>query len=43
MGATATDYTYALYIGQAFSFGEECIVPTYVMILHMHVHEQEEL
>jgi hypothetical protein len=38
MSATATDYVYAIYICQTFSFDEERIGPTYVMILHMHVH-----
>jgi hypothetical protein len=39
MSATAADYTYTLYIGQTFVFGEERIGPQCVMILHMHVHE----
>jgi hypothetical protein len=39
MSATATDYTYSLYIGQKLFFSEERIGPTYVMILHTHVHE----
>jgi hypothetical protein len=39
MSATANDYTYAIYICQSFSFGEERIGPTYVMMLHMHVYE----
>jgi hypothetical protein len=43
MSATATNYTYAIYIGQNFSFGEERIRPTYVMMLHMHLHEWDEL
>jgi hypothetical protein len=34
---TATDYAYAIYIWQGFSFGEERIEPTYVMILHINV------
>jgi hypothetical protein len=38
MSTTATDYAYTIYIWQSFSFGEEHIEPTYVMILHMHVH-----
>jgi hypothetical protein len=38
MSATATDYVYAIYIWQSFSFGEERIEPTYVIILLMHVH-----
>jgi hypothetical protein len=38
MSVTATDYAYAIYIWQNFSFGEERIESTYVMILHMHVH-----
>jgi hypothetical protein len=25
----------------SFSFGEECIEPTFVMILHMHVYVHE--
>jgi hypothetical protein len=32
MSATATDYTYAIYIWQSFSFGEEWIGPTCCMI-----------
>jgi hypothetical protein len=39
MSATATVYTYAIYIWQNFSFGEERIGPTDVMMLHMHLHE----
>jgi hypothetical protein len=39
MSATATNYTYDIYIWQNFSFGEEHIGPTYVMMLHMHLHE----
>jgi hypothetical protein len=39
MSATGTDYTYVIYIWQSFSFGEERIGPTYVMMLHMHLHE----
>jgi hypothetical protein len=31
MSVTATDYTYALYNGQTFPFGEERIGPTYCM------------
>jgi hypothetical protein len=38
MSATAPDYAYVIYIWQSFSFDEECIGPTYVIILHMHVH-----
>jgi hypothetical protein len=43
MSVIATAYTYTLYIGQTFLFGEECIGSTYVMILHMHAHEYDEL
>jgi hypothetical protein len=39
MSATVTDYTYTIYIWQRFSFDEECIGPTYVMIVHIHLHE----
>jgi hypothetical protein len=39
MSAAATDHMYAIYIWQSFSFGEECIGPTYVMMLHMYLHE----
>jgi hypothetical protein len=38
MSATATDYAYAIYIWQSFSFGEERIGLTYVMMLYTHVH-----
>jgi hypothetical protein len=43
MSVTATDYVYAIYIWQSFSFGKERIGPTYVMMLHMHLHEKHEL
>jgi hypothetical protein len=39
MSVTVTDYTYAIYIWQSFSFGEERIGSIYVMILHMHLHD----
>jgi hypothetical protein len=39
MSATTADYTYTIYIWQDFSFGEERMGLTYVMMLHMHLHE----
>jgi hypothetical protein len=42
MSATATDYTYALYNGQAFLLVGN-ILDRHVIILHMHVHEEDEL
>jgi hypothetical protein len=48
MSATATDYTYAIYIWQSFSFGEKHIGPTYVMccicicIIELNFEEQIE-
>jgi hypothetical protein len=39
MSAIVTDYMYAIYNWQNLSFGEERIGPTYVMRLHMHLHE----
>jgi hypothetical protein len=40
MSATATDYTYAIYIWLSFSFGEERIGPTYYIIcIHMCINE----
>ncbi len=43
LSATATDYTYALYNGQNFSFVEERIGPTCCMMLHVHMHVWVEL
>jgi hypothetical protein len=39
MSATGTAYTYIIYIWSGFSFDDERIGLTNVMMLHMHLHE----
>jgi hypothetical protein len=39
MSVTVIDYTYAIYNWQSLSFGVKRIGPTYVIRLHMHLHE----